>query len=125
MYLLSINNCLGDSVTALAFANLRLIEPTSVSGRVMDGEAIPDFCGHFRTDDGNLSELETRTIRRGEGEMTARLWLCGAENIGSPATLLFVIPACLPSRRRRRGGPHVGMQGDGFSSKQITGCCGS
>src|SRR4029079_12025738 len=31
--------------------DLRLIKPTSVSGRVMDGEAIPDFCGHFRAED--------------------------------------------------------------------------
>src|SRR5260370_1452948 len=74
--------------------DLCLIEPTSVSGRVMDGESIPDFCGHFRPEDilqrlpamdvevvhyqvdrfrfrvchrqgdGNLSELKTRTSRR-------------------------------------------------------------
>ena len=108
----------------------------------MDGEAIPDFCGHFRAEDirqrlpamdvevvhyqvdrfrfrvchrqgdGNLSELEARTIRRGEGEMTAGLRFYGAEDIGGPATLIFVIPPRLPSRHRRRGGPHVGMQGD-------------
>ena len=28
--------------------DLRLIQPTAVSGRVVDGEAIPDFGGHFR-----------------------------------------------------------------------------
>src|ERR1017187_1923133 len=108
----------------------------------MDGEAIPDFDGHFRAKDirqclpamdvqvvhyqvdrfrfrvchrqgdGNLSKLKTGTIRRGEGEMTACLRFYGAENIGRPATLIFVIPPRLPSRRCWRGWPHVGMQGD-------------
>ena len=62
--------------------------------------------------DGNLSELEARTIRRGEGEMAARLRFYGAENIGGPAALIFVIPSRFPSWHRRRGGPHVGVQGD-------------
>jgi hypothetical protein len=31
--------------------DLCLIQPTAVSGRVMDGEAIPDFGGHFRSKD--------------------------------------------------------------------------
>ena len=61
---------------------------------------------------GYLSKLKTGTIRRGEGEMTARLRLYGAEDIGRPATLIFVIPPRLPSRRGRRGGSHVGVQGD-------------
>ena len=108
----------------------------------MDGEAIPDLRGHFRAEDigqrlapmdvevvhdqvdrfrfpvchcqgdGDLGELKTRTIRRGEGKMKACLGFYDAENIGRPATLVFVIPSRLPSRRRRRGGPHVGMQRD-------------
>ena len=31
--------------------DLRLIKPASVSGRVMDGKTISDFCGHFRVED--------------------------------------------------------------------------
>src|SRR5947209_1072068 len=47
----------GDAATAETLPredpdfDLRLIKPASVSGRVMDGEAIPDFCGHFRPED--------------------------------------------------------------------------
>ena len=63
---------------------------------------------------GHLSELKTGSIRRGEREMTAGLRLHGAENIGRPATLIFVIPPRLASWRRRRGGPHVRMQGNGL-----------
>jgi hypothetical protein len=122
--------------------DLRLIKPASVSGRVMDGEAIPDFCGHFRAEDirqrltavdievvhyqvdgfrfrvrhrqgdCNASELKARTIGRGKGEMTACFGFHSAEDFGRPATLIFVIPARLPSRQGRRGRPHVGMQGD-------------
>src|SRR5713226_263998 len=44
--------------------------------------------------------------------MTAGLGFYGAENIGRTAAFVFVIPPCLPSRGRRRGRPHVGMQGD-------------
>jgi hypothetical protein len=49
---------IGDSPTTQALPredadfDLRLIEPAAVSGRVMDGEAIPDFCSHFRAEDG-------------------------------------------------------------------------
>jgi hypothetical protein len=31
--------------------DLRLIKPACMSGRVMDGKAISDFCGHFRAED--------------------------------------------------------------------------
>ena len=54
--------------------------------------------------DGDLGELKTRTIRRGEGEMTARFGLYRAEDIGRPAPLVSVIPARLASPRRRVGG---------------------
>ena len=30
--------------------DLRLIEPTAMSGRVVSGEPIPDLCGHFRAE---------------------------------------------------------------------------
>ena len=111
---------IGDSPTTQALPredadfDLRLIEPTAVSGRVMDGEAIPDFCSHFRAEDGgqrfpamdvgvvhyqvdglrfrvchrqrdgNLSELKTRTIRRGEGKVTARLGYVRPTSPGAP-----------------------------------------
>ena len=49
--------------------DLRLIEPTAVSGRVMDGEAIPDFCSHFRAEDGGqrfpAMDVEFASIRNG------------------------------------------------------------
>src|SRR5260370_16650272 len=108
----------------------------------MGGETIPDFCGHFRAEDigqglpamdvevvhyqvnrfrfrvcqrqggGDLSELKTRTVWRGKSEMAACFGFDGPENIGRPATFIFVIPPCLPSRYGRRGRPHAGMQGD-------------
>src|ERR1041384_5074979 len=44
--------------------------------------------------------------------MAAGLRLYGTENIGGPASFIFVIPARFPPRRCRRGGAHVGMQSD-------------
>ena len=67
--------------------------------------------------DRYLGELEARTIRRGEGEVPPCLWLYRAENIGGPTPFVFVILACFPSWRRRRAWPHIGVQGDRFSSK--------
>ena len=110
--------------------------------RVMDRESVPDFGGHFdaedigqrlpavdievvhhqvnglcfrilqRQSDDNLSELKGRTVGCREGEMSPRFRLYCAENVGSSATLIFIIPPCFPSRRCWPGGPHVGGQGD-------------
>src|SRR5579864_5191209 len=44
--------------------------------------------------------------------MAAGLWLYGTENIGGPASFIFVIPARFPPRRCRRRGAHVGVQSD-------------
>ena len=122
--------------------DLRLIKPTSVSGRVMDGEAIPDLCGHFRAEDirerltpvdvevvhyqvdrfrfrvrhrqgdGNLSELKPRTIWCYESEMPARLRFHGAENVGRSAPFILAVPPRFPSRLSRGGRTHIRMQRD-------------
>ena len=63
-----------------------------------------------RQADGNLSELEARAVRSREGEMAARLWLYGTENIGSPAPLVFVVPPRFPSWHGWRKRPQVGVQ---------------
>src|SRR5581483_2432586 len=97
-----------------------------MSGRVMDGESVPDFGGHFGTEgigqrfaamnvevvhyqvngfrfrvfhrqaDGNLSELEGRAVRRGKCEMAPRFWLYRAENIGRATACVFVIASRFP-----------------------------
>src|SRR3982751_4293037 len=112
--------------------DLRLVQPAAVRGRVVDGEAIPDFGCHFRAKgirqrfaamdvqvvqhqmdrfrlwvchcqgDRNPSELGARAIWRREGEMAARLRFYRTENIGGPAALIFVIPSRLSSWNRWR-----------------------
>jgi len=52
-----------------------------------------------------FSIAKARAIRRHESEMAARLRFYGTEDIGGPATLIFVIPARFSSWNRRRGGP--------------------
>src|SRR5580704_344800 len=108
----------------------------------MNGEPIPDFRRHCLTKDirqylaamdvqvvhyqmdgfrfrvcqcqghGHLGELEAGTIRRGEGEVPPSLRFYGAENIGGPTALVFVIAARFASWPSRRGWPHIGVQGD-------------
>src|SRR5215831_16052483 len=119
----------------------------------MDGKAIPDFDGHFRPKDirqrfapmdvqvvqhqmnglclrvchrqghRNPSELEAPAIRCREGEMAARLRFYSTENIGGPATFLFVIQSRFSSWNCRRGGRRSACSVIGFSSTQITGSC--
>ena len=90
---------------------LGLIQPASMGRSVMDSESPPDFSGHFGSEhvrqrllamdieivhhqvnrlgarvcqgqaNRYLSELETRTIRRGEREVPTGLRLYGAENL--------------------------------------------
>ncbi len=75
-----------------------------------------------RQGDGNLSELKGRTVGCRKGEMSSCFRLYDAENVGSPATLVFVIPPCLPSWcHAGRGGRRSACKVIGFSSKQITG----
>ena len=108
----------------------------------MDGEAIPDFCGHFRAEeirqglpamdvevvhyqvDGfrfrvlhgqladHLGELESRAIRGGKGEMPAGFRFYGAENIGGTAALVLIVPPRFASRLGWGGGPNIGVQRD-------------
>src|ERR1700739_520414 len=100
----------------------------------MNGEAVPDFCGHFASvhicqrlpgmnvevvhdqvdrlgrricqgqPDGHLSELEARSIRRGEREMTTRFRFYRAEDIGRAATLVLVVTPGLATRFGCGGG---------------------
>jgi hypothetical protein len=65
-----------------------------------------------RQGDRDLSELEAQAIRRREGEMAACLRFYGTENIGGSWALIFIIPSRFSAGSRRRGRPHVGVQGD-------------
>ncbi len=50
-----------------------------------------------RQGDGKLSELKGRTVGCRKGEMSSCFRLYDAKkNVGSPVTLVFVIPAVLP-----------------------------
>jgi len=62
----------------------------------------------------DLRELNTRSIRRGEGEMPARLRLYGAENVSRTASFILVIPPGFPSRLRRRRRANIGVERDGL-----------
>jgi hypothetical protein len=53
------------------------------------------------TTDGNLSELKTRAVRRGEGEMSPRFRLYRAENIGRAAALAQRAARLAPAAHRR------------------------
>jgi hypothetical protein len=115
--------------------DLCLIQPTAVSGRVVDGESIPDVGRHFRTKgirqrfaamdiqvvqhqmdrlcfwvchrqaDRHLGEFKARAIRCREGKMAARLRFYSTENIGGPTALIFVIPSRFSSWNRWRDRP--------------------
>ena len=113
---------------------------TSVSGRVVHGEAVPDFSADLvveqisqglaamdvevvqnkvdrlgcrvleRQFEDHSGELESGAVRRGEGEVTASLRLHGAENVCGAPTLIFIVFSCLATRFGEGGGTHVGMQ---------------
>src|SRR5262245_53603199 len=57
--------------------------------------------------DRYLGEFESRTIRRGEREMTTRFRLYGAEDVGCAAAFVFVIPSGFPPRLGWRRGPNI------------------
>ncbi len=135
-----------DSSLAQALAredpdfDFRLIQPTAVGRRVMDGEAVPDLRGHLiaenvrqalssmdveivhhqvnrfgvrigeRQIEDYLGEFEAGTVRCRVGEMTSGFRLYRAENIGGTAPLVLVVAARFTSRLGRRGRPHIGMQ---------------
>ena len=105
--------------------DLGLIEPASVSRRVVVGESVPDLGTNFMTEqvgqsstsmdvqvihnqmDGfgfrilkgrfgkDLLELDCSAIGRGESEMAA-FWLYRAENIGCTAGFIFVVSSHFP-----------------------------
>ena len=111
-----------------------------MSGRVVNGEAAPDFMGHFgaediaqglaamdvqvihyqvdglgvrvfqRQGDRNPGKFKARTVRRRECEMTSRFWLYRAENIGGTASFVLVVPSGFPSWYGRRSRPDIGVQ---------------
>jgi hypothetical protein len=122
--------------------NLRLIEPASVSGRVMNAEPIPEpvtylltvkvgqrfspvnvevvedqvdgrrFRVMVRQPADHLCKLGPRTVRRGKRKMLARFRLDRAEDIRCATPLLFVVIPCFVARRNRRRRPHMSMQSD-------------
>ena len=63
----------GDPATSQTLAreepdfDLGLVEPTAVSGRVMDGEAIPDLGRHFRAEDvgQHLAPMDVEVVLTG------------------------------------------------------------
>ena len=152
---------LGDSSTSQALPredtnfDFRLIEPTSVGRRVVNGEAVPDFGAdlraievsqglaavdiqviHHQVDglsfrvlhgqvEGHLRELKRRAVWRRECEMPAGLRLYRAENVGRTATFVFVILSRFPSRLAAEAGRTSACNVTGFSSKHTTGCLGS
>src|SRR3954447_7697826 len=71
-------------------------------------------CLRFRVLNGQmrdgLCELRRRTIRRGEGEMTARLGLYRAEDIRRSAALVFIVASRSPSWCGGRGGADISME---------------
>ena len=62
----------------------------------------------LRISKATFREFPRPTVRRREGEMPAGLGFYVTENIGRPATLMFVIPPRFPLR----GWPHIGVPGD-------------
>src|SRR4051794_21444427 len=64
--------------------------------------------------EGHLRELKSRTIRCGERKVSARFRFYRTEDIGCPATLVFVIASGLSSRFSRRGRTDIRMERDRF-----------
>ena len=111
-----------------------------MSWRVVNGEAVPDFRGHFgaediaqglaamdvqvihhqvngfgvrvfqRQGDRNPGKFKAGTIGRGEGEMTSCFWFYGTENIGRAASFVFVVPSGFPTWHGRRSRSNIGVQ---------------
>src|SRR5258708_37724185 len=75
----------------------------------MDGLGLRILNGQV---EGYLCELKRRSVRRGEGEVPARLRLYGAENISRSAALIFAIPPGFAPRLGRRGRADIGVQRD-------------
>ena len=120
--------------------DLRLIEPTSMGGRVVNGKPIPDLAAelgavevrqgllvvdvqviHHQMDGlglrickgqlgQDLSEFKPRTIGCGKGEMAACLRFYSTENICRTAALVFVIASRFASRPGGGEGTDLGMQ---------------
>jgi hypothetical protein len=121
-----------------------LVEPASVSWRVVDGEAVPNLFANFisveirrRLDamdvqvihhevdgvgfrvlgghaEGHLREFESGAIRSGESEVTPRFEFYRAENIGRAVTLVFVIAPRFASWCGSSSGADVDVQADGL-----------
>lgn len=121
--------------------NLRLIEPASMLGCVMDSKPVPNLSSDFFAEDigqgfeavrvevvhhqmdglgGRVlhcqvadepREFEGGSIPGGRGKVAARFWFYREEYVGRATTLVFVISSGLAPWYGRRWRPDIGMQG--------------
>ena len=124
--------------------NLSLVQPTSMLGRVMHGEALPQPSASFfaesihqrfagvgaqvvydQMDDvgggvvlGDLQQkickLRRRAGGRHFGEMDTRLGFNATEHVGGSAALVFIVAPPNPSRLQGNRWPHILMQYHGL-----------